>query len=170
NGDRTLLEPLEKIWDDVVHRKMYVTGACGALYDGASPDGSKDQKQISRTHQAYGRDYQLPNSTAHNETCAAVGNALSTWRMLQGTGDARFGYVLALGPYYGALAGVSLDGKRFFYTNALRQLDQMPVPLRWSRSREPFISSFCCPPNIVRTVAEVSSYAYGRSDDAIWAH
>jgi DUF1680 family protein len=68
------------------------------------------------------------------------------------------------------LAGVSLDGKRFFYTNTLRQLDQMPVPLRWSRQREPWISCFCCPPNIVRTIAEASSYAYGRSDDAIWVH
>src|SRR5262249_55046771 len=58
-GDPTLRELLEAIWNDVVHRKMYVTGACGALYDGASPDGSAKQDQISRTHQAYGRDYQL---------------------------------------------------------------------------------------------------------------
>jgi DUF1680 family protein len=169
-GDRTLLPPLNAIWDDVVSRKMYITGACGALFDGASPDGSKDQKSITRIHQAYGRDYQLPNSTAHNETCASLGNAFWNWRMLQITGDARFADVLELVLYNGALAGISLDGKRFFYVNTLRQLDTMPVPLRWSRSREPFISSFCCPPNIVRTVAELGSYAYGQSDDTVWVN
>jgi DUF1680 family protein len=159
-----------KIWEDVVYRKMYVTGACGALYDGASPDGAKDQKQIGRTHQAYGRDYQLPNSTAHNETCAAVGNILWNWRMLQVTGEARFADVLELVLYNGALAGISLDGKRFFYTNTLRQLDRMPVELRWPRARQPFISCFCCPPNLVRTIAEAGGYAYGKSDRGVWVH
>jgi uncharacterized protein len=169
-GDRTLLGPLQLIWDSVVTRKMAVTGSCGALYDGASPDGSKDQKQIARTHQSYGRDYQLPNSSAHNETCAAVGNALWNWRMLQITGDARYADVLELVLYNAVLAGVSLDGTRFFYTNTLRQLDRLPAPLRWSRAREPWISCFCCPPNVVRTVAEVGGYAYGRSGGAIWVH
>jgi DUF1680 family protein len=169
-GDETLLGPLQKIWENVVFQKMYVTGGCGALYDGASPDGAKDQKQIARTHQAYGREYQLPNSTAHNETCAAVGLALWNWRMLQVTGEARFADVLELVLYNAALAGVSLDGKRFFYTNTLRQLDRMPVELRWSRARKPFISCFCCPPNLARTLAEVHNYAYGQSDDAVWVN
>ncbi|MBX6311658.1 MAG: glycoside hydrolase family 127 protein [Isosphaeraceae bacterium] len=169
-GDPTLLAPLRKIWEDVVFRKMYITGACGALYDGASPDGVKDQKVISRVHQAYGRAYQLPNSTAHNETCAAIGNVLWNWRMLQITGEARFADVMELTLYNGALAGVSLDGTRYFYTNTLRQLDRMPVELRWSRRREPFISCFCCPPNLVRTIAEVAGYAYGRLGDAVWVH
>jgi DUF1680 family protein len=149
---------------------MYITGACGALFDGASPDGSKDQKTIGRTHQSYGRDYQLPNSTAHNETCAGVGNALWNARMLQVTGEARFADVLELVLHNGALAGISLDGRRFFYTNTLRQLDRMPVPLRWSRERVEFISSFCCPPNIVRTIAEVGNLAYGKDGDRLWVH
>src|SRR5262249_37853527 len=95
-GDRTLLDPLRAIWEELVSRKMSITGGCGALYDGASPDGSKDQKSIARVHQAYGRAYQLPNSTAHNETCAAVGNVLWNWRMLALTGEARFADVLEL--------------------------------------------------------------------------
>ncbi len=169
-GDKTLLEPLRKIWDNLVSQKLYVTGGCGALYDGASPDGSKDQKQITRVHQAYGREYQLPNSTAHNETCAAIGLVLWNWRMLQITGEARYADVLEQVLYNALLAGVSLDGQRFFYTNTLRQLDRMPVELRWSRTRQPFISCFCCPPNLARTVAEVASYAYGRSEEAIWVH
>jgi DUF1680 family protein len=149
---------------------MYLTGACGALYDGASPDGSKDQKRIARVHQAYGRAYQLPNSTAHNETCAAVGNVLWNWRMLQITGDVKYADVLELTLYNAVLAGVSLDGKRFFYTNTLRQLDAMPAPLRWSRSREEWISCYCCPPNVARTVARANTYAYGRSDRGVWVH
>lgn len=169
-GDRTLLDPLRSIWEDVVSRKMAITGACGALYDGASPDGTKDQKSITRVHQAYGRAYQLPHSTAHNETCAAVGNVLWNWRMLTLTGEARYADVLELALLNAVLAGISLDGTRFFYVNTLRQLDAMPVALRWSRSREPFISCFCCPPNVVRTIAEVGSYAYGRSPGAIWVH
>jgi DUF1680 family protein len=169
-GDRSLLEPLLMIWDDVARRKMSITGGCGALYDGASPDGSKDQKTISRTHQAYGRAYQLPSSTAHNETCAGLGHLFWDWRMLQITGEARYADLLELVLYNAALAGISLDGTRFFYVNTLRQLDEMPVPLRWSRTRQPFISCFCCPPNVVRTIAEASSYAYGRSDGKLWVH
>jgi uncharacterized protein len=169
-GDRTLLEPLEKIWANVVGRKLYVTGACGALFDGASPDGSKEQKSIARVHQAYGRDYQLPNSTAHNETCAAIGNALWNWRMLQITGDAKYADLLERVLYNAVLAGVSLDGKRFFYTNTLRQLDSMPTELRWSRQREEWISCYCCPPNVARTIAEAHTFAYGRSDRGVWIH
>lgn len=169
-GDPTLLVPLNAVWENVVRRKMYVTGACGALYDGASPDGSARQKQIARVHQAFGRDYQLPNATAHNETCASVGNVMWNWRMLQITGESRFADVLERTLYNAALAGISLDGRRFFYTNTLRQLDQMPADLRWSRSREPFISCFCCPPNIVRLIAEVSNYAYGRAGDDLWVN
>jgi hypothetical protein len=169
-GDKSLLPPLEKIWENVVTKKMYVTGACGALFEGASPEGAKDQKQISRTHQAYGRNYQLPNSTAHNETCAAIGNALWNARMLQLTGDARYADVVELVLYNALLAGVSLDGKRFFYTNTLRQLDKMPVELRWSRTRQEYISCFCCPPNVVRMVAQASYYAFGRSDKGLYVH
>jgi len=166
-GDQTLLTALTAIWDDVVHKKMYVTGACGALFDGASPDGSKEQSQIGRVHQAYGRDYQLPNSTAHNETCAAIGNVLWNWRMLEITGDAKYADVLELALYNAVLAGVSIDGRSFFYTNTLRQLDTMPVDLRWSRTRQGYYSSFCCPPNVARTIAECSNYAYSKTEHGI---
>jgi DUF1680 family protein len=149
---------------------MSITGACGALYDGASPDGAKEQKQIARVHQSYGRDYQLPNSTAHNETCAAVGNILWNWRMLQITGDAKYTDVMERAFTNALLAGISLDGKRFFYTNTLRQLDTMPAELRWSRTREEWISCFCCPPNVARTIARAHTYAYGRSDRGLWVH
>src|SRR5690606_37356260 len=79
-GDESLMASVSPIWEDLVHRKLYITGGCGALFDGASPDGSADQKSITRVHQSFGRPYQLPHSTAHNETCAAIGNLLWNWR------------------------------------------------------------------------------------------
>jgi DUF1680 family protein len=87
-GDTSLRAPLDAIWTDLVSKKLYITGGCGALFDGASPDGAADQQNITRVHQAFGRDYQLPHSTAHNETCAAIGNVLWNWRMFQLSGDA----------------------------------------------------------------------------------
>lgn len=169
-GDEALWKPLEPIWKNVAEQKMYITGGCGALYDGASPDGSKDQKSITRVHQAYGRNYQLPNTTAHNETCANIGNVLWNWRMFRATGEARFVDVMELALHNSVLSGVSLDGTNFFYTNPLRVTDPLPTELRWSRERVPFVSSFCCPPNLVRMIAQSASYAYGKSDGVIWVN
>ena len=169
-GDAATWAMLERVWTNVVAEKLYVTGACGALYDGASPDSSKDQKHITRTHQAYGRNYQLPNTTAHNETCANIGNVMWNWRMFLASGEARFMDVAELALYNSVLSGVSLDGTNFFYTNPLRVTDPLPTELRWSRTRVPFVSSFCCPPNLVRTLAELGGYAYGKSSGTIWVN
>ncbi len=167
-GDQSLFSALEKIWRDVAHRKMYVTGATGALYDGASPDGSESHSSIQLVHQAYGRAYQLPNITAYNESCATIGFVLWNWRMLAITGESRFADLLELSLYNGVLATISLNGREFFYTNPLARVDDLPFSLRWSRKREPYIGCFCCPPNSVRTVAEVSAYAYGLSTSGVW--
>jgi DUF1680 family protein len=169
-GDKSLLNALEEIWRDVVYRKMYVTGATGALYDGASPDGSKAYSSIQLVHQAYGRAYQLPNITAYNESCATVGFILWNWRMLAVTAKTCFTDCLELALYNGVLATISLDGKKFFYTNPLRRVNDLPFELRWSRKREPYISCFCCPPNTLRAVAEVAAYAYSMSDDGVWVN
>jgi len=169
-GDTTLMHALNLIWSDVVDHKLYITGGCGALYDGVSPDGTSYQpKDIQQVAQAYGRDYQLPNFTAHNETCASVGNVLWNWRMLQITGDAKYADVLEQTLYNGVMSGISLDCKGFFYTNPLSSNDDLPYRLRWSRDRVPYIAySDCCPPNVVRTIAEVNSYAYNVSDKGLW--
>jgi DUF1680 family protein len=78
--------------------------------------------------------------------------------------------VVELTLYNSVLSGGALDGTNFFYTNPLRVTDPMPVDLRWSRQRVPFVSSFCCPPNLLRTIAESADYAYGKSSDAIWVN
>jgi uncharacterized protein len=170
DGDSNLCEPLMQIWTNVVTKKMYITGGCGALYDGASPDGSRDQTHITRIHQAYGRNYQLPNTTAYSETCANIGNVLWNWRMFLATGDAKFMDVVELSLYNSVLSGGGLDGTNFFYTNPLRVTDPMPLELRWSRTRQPFFSAFCCPPNLVRTIAESANYAYAKSGNSIFVN
>ncbi|MDW7981028.1 MAG: glycoside hydrolase family 127 protein [Verrucomicrobiales bacterium] len=169
-GDESLLKPLREIWTNLVRKKLYITGGCGALYDGASPDGAKDQKVIARVHQAYGRNYQLPNITAHSETCANIGNVLWNWRMFLITGEARFVDIIELTLYNSVLSGVSLDGTNFFYTNPLRVTEPMPVELRWPRHRVPFLGSFCCPPNLARVLARSPELAYATSEGAIWVN
>jgi len=160
-GDKTLLSALEKIWQNVVFQKMYVTGATGALHRGES--SARDS-----VHEAYGREYQLPNSTAYNETCANIANAMWNWRMLAVTGEARFADIMELVLYNSAISGISIDGKHFFYTNVLRRIKDTPL-LSWDLpTRQPYLSCFCCPPNIVRTIAKSSGWAYSISDGGVW--
>ena len=173
DGDKTLLAPLLAIDRDVSSRKRYVTGMTGAVYDGASPDGvpSAQHASIKTVHQAYGRDYQLPNLTAYNETCATIGYGMWLWRMLLLTGEARYADLFEETLYNGILPGVSLDGRGYFYVNPLRKLHDFRVPLRWSRTRMATIpSSFCCPPNVVRTIAEAHNYVYTLSPETLWVH
>jgi DUF1680 family protein len=169
-GDKTLLATLDLMWNDVVSRKMYVTGATGALYDGVSPDGTAYKPDtVQKVHQAYGRDYQLPNLTAHNETCANIGNVLWNWRMLQLTGQAKYTDVMELALYNSVLSGISLDGTKFLYTNPLSFSDDLPFSQRWSKDRVSYIrKSNCCPPNVVRTIAEINNYAYSISDKGVY--
>lgn len=169
-GEASYWQPLEPIWRNLTQSKMYLTGGCGALYDGASLDASAQQRTITRVHQAYGRNYQLHNTTAHSETCANIGNVLWNWRMFQATGEARFMDVLELSLYNSVLSGVSLGGTDYFYTNPLRVTDPLPTELRWSRTRVPYVSSFCCPPNVARVIAEAGTYAYARSPRTLWVN
>ncbi|MET0394007.1 MAG: beta-L-arabinofuranosidase domain-containing protein, partial [Chitinophagaceae bacterium] len=171
-GDATLLATLDRMWDNVVNHKMYVTGGCGALYDGVSVDGTSYKPDtVQKIHQAYGKDYQLPNLSAHNETCANIGSVLWNWRMLQVTGDARYADILELALYNSVLSGVSMDGNKFFYTNPLAASADYPYHLRWEGGRQRYIRlSNCCPPNTVRTIAEVSNYLYSVADDGLYIH
>ena len=169
-GDTSLLNTLDLMWDDVVNHKMYVTGGCGALYDGLSLEGlSYKPDEIQKIQQAYGKDYQLPNLTAHNETCANIGNVLWNWRMFLLTSDSKYADIVELALYNSVLSGVSMDGTKFFYTNPLAAAKDYPYHLRWEGGRVQYISkSNCCPPNTVRTIAEVSDYMYSVGDDGLY--
>lgn len=161
SGEQQLMKNLESIWNDIVTRKMYITGACGALYDGTSPDGTDyTPDNVQKVHQSYGRPYQLPHSTAHNETCANIGNLFFNWRMFSATGEAKYTDIVENCLYNSILSGISLDGKKYFYTNPMRISKDLPYKLRWPKERTEYISCFCCPPNTLRTLCEAQDYAY----------
>ena len=167
-GEENFWKPLPLIWQNLVSRKIYITGGCGALYDGASPYGSKQQRSITRTHQAFGHNYELPNTTAHNETCASIGNILWNWRMFLITTEPQYLDLLEKALYNSVLAGADINGTNFFYTNPLRVTDPLPTDLRWSRTRVPYVSAFCCPPNLLRVIADSPNYAFAESDNTVW--
>lgn len=169
-GEDSLLQALDRMWNNVILTKMYVTGGCGALYDGVSVDGTSYKPDtVQKVHQSYGRDFQLPNHTAHNETCANIGNVLWNWRMYLLTGDAKYADIVELALYNSVLSGVSMDGTGYFYTNPLAASADFPYHLRWEGGRVPYISkSNCCPPNLVRTIAEVNNYMYSLGKDGLY--
>ncbi len=173
SGDQSLFKPIEAIAEDVATQKLYITGMTGAIYDGASPDGVDHTQHhaIKTVHQSYGRDYQLPNLTAYNETCATIGYGMWLWRMLTLTGDASYADLFEKTLYNGVLPGIDLHGDHYFYVNPLRKMRDFKWSLRWSRARAPNIkASFCCPPNVVRTIAEAHNYVYTLSPETLWVH
>lgn len=143
-GETALLAALERMWRNLTEKRMYVTGGCGARYEG----------------EAFGRDYELPNERAYAETCAAIANILWQWRMFLLTGEARFLDVLELALFNGALAGIGLDGKSYFYVN--------PLADRGHHRRQPYFECACCPPNIARLLSIVPGFLYALSNDGIF--
>jgi len=162
-GEAELLEALERLWRDVVEKKMYITGAVGPYHHGVSPRGDM-------VHEAFGRVYELPNATAYNETCANIGNAMWNKRMLELTGEARFADVMELVLYNSALSGMSVDGARFCYTNPLARSRWTPALSQDSAERWFTFHCYCCPPQVARTLAQVHEWAYGLSENAVWIH
>jgi len=135
-GDTVLRDMLRRLWDNMTLRRMYVTGGIGS----------------DMTIEGFSRDYDLPNETAYSETCAAVGSVLWNHRMLKLIGDGRYGDVLELVLYNGLLAGVSLDGTKFFYVN--------PLSSEGSHHRKNWFHVACCPMNVARTLASLQRYVY----------
>jgi DUF1680 family protein len=189
-GDPTLLNTLDAIWQDLVSHKIYITGATGALNTGTSPSthgkgisqellakgdkaitGAEKESMRDSVHfvsQAYGREYELPNLTSYNESCATIGSVLWQWRMFQITGEPKYAELLESTLINGVLSAMSLDGTRFFYANALKRSNNLPFPMRYPPERQKYFRSYCCPPNIARTVAETNCYAYCITDQAVW--
>jgi len=165
-GDKDYRTVLESVWKHLVTQKMYITGGCGALYNGASPYGNFFHHQL--VHQAYGYEYQLPNVTAYNETCASLGGVFWAWRMFLMDPKAEYMDMLERMMLNVNLAGVSMDGKKFFYENMLRRAKELSYELIWGQTRSEYILSYCCPPNLARTIAQTSEYAYAVDRDGVW--
>ena len=166
-GEQALIEALDRLWDDVVHKKMYVTGACGQTHHGAS---SQTDGRTDFVHEAFMDEYMMPNLTAYNETCANVCNSMFSYRMLGIHGESKYADIMELVLFNSALSGIALDGKHYFYTNPLRMIHEARDYSSLSTEsavRTPYIECFCCPPNLVRTIAKLSGWAYSLSENGL---
>jgi len=162
-GDENLVRALESIWQDVVYHKMYITGGSTALQHGLSRAGDK-------VGEAFGKKYELPNSTAYNETCSNIASAMWNWRMLSITGKVRYADILELILYNNALSSISCDGRHFFYANPLRRSKKLHLHRKYGTTRWVQIKETCCPPNIVRTIAKTHAWTYSISDKGLWVN
>ncbi|HIT89935.1 MAG TPA: glycoside hydrolase family 127 protein [Candidatus Merdenecus merdavium] len=165
-GKEEYLQVLHKVWNNLIHEKIYITGGCGALYNGASPYGNFFVHQL--VHQAYGYEYQLPNVTAYNETCASIGSVMWAYRMFQLDPKAEYFDLIERTMLNVNLAAVSLDGTKYFYENMLRRAKKLPYELVWPLTRSEYILSYCCPPNLARILSQSSEYAYTVSPNNLW--
>lgn len=165
-GEPKDLETIKRMWRNLVDRKLYITGGCGAIYNGSAPYGNFWID--SKTHQAYGYEYQLPNITAYNETCASIGGVMWAYRMLQIEPNAEYADVLERMMLNVNLAAINMAGDKFFYENQLRRTRGLTFELIWPLTRKHYISSFCCPPNLTRLLAESHEYSYLVNHDSVY--
>jgi len=152
-GQESYARAIDRLWEDVVFRKLHLTGGIGA-----SPSG-----------EAFGRAYELPNATAYLETCAAIANALWNHRMFLLHGDAKYVDVLERILYNGFLSGVSLSGDRFFYPNPL-ETDGKARFNHGHSERAPWFGCSCCPVNVVRFIPSIAGYIYATRGEALYVN
>jgi DUF1680 family protein len=152
-GDKEYLAAIDKIWDNMVGKKMYVQGSIGAVGDG----------------ERFGANYELPNATAYNETCAAIGNVFWNERMFLLHGDSKYIDVLEKTLYNGLISGVGLDGKSFFYTNAMQIHEGFNHP-DIERERAGWFTCSCCPTNVVRLMPSIPGYIYAQNGNDVFVN
>ena len=145
-GDAAYVKAIDRIWENVVSKKLYVTGGIGARGGG----------------EAFGENYELPNRSAYCETCAAIANALWNYRMFLLHADARYLDVVERVIYNGFLSGVAMEGDKFFYPN--------PLESHSGGARSPWFGCACCPSNVVRFVPSIPGYVYAHSGDVLYVN
>ena len=145
-GDTSYVHAIDRIWDNIVSKKLYITGGIGATNQG----------------EAFGKNYELPNMSAYCETCAAIGNVYVNYRLFLLHGDAKYYDVLERTLYNGLISGVSLDGGGFFYPNPLESMGQ--------HQRQPWFGCACCPSNICRFIPSLPGYVYAVKHDQVYVN
>ena len=153
-GNAEYLSAIDKIWENMVSKKLYITGGVGARHQG----------------EAFGDNYELPNLTAYNETCAAIANVYFNYRMFLLHGDSKYIDVLERSLYNGAISGVGLDGKTFFYPNPL----ECDLKFKFNRGetldRQPWFDCSCCPTNMCRFLPSVPGYIYAQGQNSLFVN
>lgn len=150
-GDKSLQPALDSIWNNIVDTRMHITGGLGAIHG----------------IEGFGPEYVLPNKDAYNETCAAVGNVMFNYRMFLAKKDARYVDVAEVALYNNVLAGVNLDGNKFFYVNPL-EADARNAFNQGLKGRSPWFGTACCPSNIARLIPQIPGMMYAHTDNDIY--
>ncbi len=145
-GDSRYKRAIDQLWENVVGKKLYIIGGIGATGAG----------------EAFGKNYELPNMSAYNETCASIGHVFWNHRLFLLHGDSKYSDVMERTLYNGLISGVSLDGKLFFYPNPLASVGQ--------HERSPWFGCACCPGNITRFIASVPGYVYAHRDNELFVN
>ncbi|MFC2158303.1 beta-L-arabinofuranosidase domain-containing protein [Acidobacteriota bacterium] len=145
-GDQGYIDAIDKIWENVVTKKIYLTGGIGA----------------TGSWEGFGPEYELPNAIAYAETCASIANVFWNHRMFLLHGDAKYIDVLERVIYNGALSGTGFSGKLFFYPNPLASFGQ--------HQRSPWFACACCPSNVSRFMPSIPGYAYAVKDDQVYVN
>lgn len=152
-GDTLYLHAIDRIWNNMVGKKVYVQGGIGAV-----PDGER-----------FGDDYYLPNTTAYNETCASIGEVFWNERMFLLHGSPKYIDVLEKVLYNGLISGVGLDGKSFFYTNAMQVVKDSSYP-SLEPERSGWFECSCCPTNMARFLPSLPGYIYAQRGDQLYVN
>ena len=145
-GDKDYIDAIGRIWDNIVNKKLYITGGIGATASG----------------EAFGKNYELPNMSAYCETCAAIGNVYMNYRLFLLHGESKYYDVLERSLYNGLISGVSLEGNGFFYPNPLESMGQ--------HQRQAWFGCACCPSNICRFIPSLPGYVYAVKDKNVYVN
>ena len=143
-GDSAYIKAIDRIWDNIVSKKYYLTGGVGARHNG----------------EAFGADYELPNLTAYNETCAAIAQCYLNMRLFMLHGDSKYIDCLERTLYNGVISGMSIDGGRFFYPNPLSADGIYKFNADGTTTRQPWFGCACCPSNLSRFIPSIPGYVY----------
>lgn len=152
-NDSLYASAVNKLWNNMVTKKMYITGGIGAKHEG----------------EQFGSNYELPNLTAYNETCAAIGNVYWNHRLHNLSGDVKYFDVIERTLYNGLISGLSLDGTNFFYPNALES-DGVYKSNRGSCTRQAWFDCSCCPTNIIRFVPSIPGLIYSKGNNTVYVN
>ncbi len=151
--DKNLLIAIDSIWNNVVSKKIYVQGGVGAIGDG----------------ERFGANYELPNRTAYNETCAAIANVYWNHRMFLLHGESKYFDILEKSLYNGLLSGVGMDGKSFFYTNAM-EIKNGVDHADMEAGRSGWFTCSCCPTNVTRLIPSIGGYMYAKKENNLYVN
>ncbi len=152
-NDSAYLNAVDNLWDNMVSKKMYITGGIGARHD----------------QEAFGDNYELPNLTAYNETCASIGDVYWNHRLHNMTGDVKYFDVIERTLYNGLISGIALDGTHFFYPNALESDGKYEFN-QGAATRKSWFDCSCCPTNVVRFIPAIPGLIYSKTDTDIYVN